>query len=94
LETSNASIQGWTTGPEAWDLFVGRHPELGYRAGKWRFHNFLRSFREPLLAADAIRCAQGRRWVAHCDRFEVTAFGCATGVVATKAKATSEKDPA
>ena len=69
----------WKTGPEAWAEFVRRHPELGLKAGKWRFHNFLRLHRDTLVAADAIRIAQRRFWIAHVERLCTTAFDCATG---------------
>lgn len=69
----------WQTGPEAWQEFVRRHPELGLKPGKWRFHNFLRLHKQALMHADAIRLAQRRFWIAHVDRLCVTAFECATG---------------
>jgi hypothetical protein len=69
----------WQTGPQAWDEFVRRHPELGLRPGRWAFHNFLRLHRTSLLTADAIRLAQGRHWVAHIERFCDAAFDCSTG---------------
>lgn len=69
----------WGTGPQVWDEFVRRHPELGLRPGRWGFHNFLRLHRPSLLTADAIRLAQGRHWVAHVERFCIAAFDCSTG---------------
>lgn len=69
----------WQTGPEAWSEFVRRHPELGLKPGKWRFHNFLRLHKQTLLEADAIRLAQRRFWIAHVERLCTTAFDCATG---------------
>lgn len=69
----------WQTGPDAWKFFTERHPELGYRSGKWQFHNFLRLFKTHLLAKDAIRMAKGRHWIAHIERFNEVAFDCATG---------------
>lgn len=72
----------WTTGVDAWKQFVHKHPELGYRAGKWGFHNFLRYYRDPLVAADAIRLAKRRFWVANSERFSEVAFECATGRIA------------
>jgi hypothetical protein len=71
----------WQTGPQAWDEFVRRHPELGLSPGRWSFHNFLRLHRAPLVTADAIRLAQGRHWVAHVERFCAVAFDCSTGRV-------------
>jgi hypothetical protein len=68
----------WTTGPQAWAVFISRHPELGYRPGHWAFHNFLRASRSQLLAADAIRLAKRRHWIAHVDRFCSVAFECCT----------------
>ena len=70
----------WQTGPDAWQAFTILHPELGYRAGKWQFHNFLRLFKSRLVRSDAIRLAKGRHWIAHVDRFCKVAFDCATGV--------------
>ncbi len=69
----------WKTGPEVWALFVNCHPELGYRPGRWQFHNFLRFHREALTGCDAIRLAKRRFWIAHIDRFNLAAFDCATG---------------
>lgn len=69
----------WITGREAWDEFVTRHPELGYRPGKWAFHNFLRYHRNELAKRDAIRLAKRRFWVAHRMRFERASFDLATG---------------
>ena len=69
----------WLPGPTAWDHFVARHPELGYRPGKWAFHNFLRYFRQTLIDRDAIRLARRRFWVAHRARFFEVGFDCATG---------------
>ncbi len=69
----------WQTGPQAWDEFVRRHPELALSPGRWSFHNFLRLHRPALVGADAIRLAQGRHWVAHVERFCAVAFECSTG---------------
>jgi hypothetical protein len=71
----------WMTAADAWALFVKRHPELAYREGRWQFHNFLRMHREALRAADAIRMAKGRHWIAHRERFMRAAFDCATGAM-------------
>jgi hypothetical protein len=68
----------WVVGTQAWADFVAHHPELGYRAGKWPFHNFLRFHRDQLLALDAIRLAKRRFWIAHRTRFPAVAFDCAT----------------
>ena len=67
------------TGPKAWDEFVLRHPELGYKPGRMNFHNFLRQSRGYLLQADAIRFAKNRFWIAHVERFCLCAFEYATG---------------
>lgn len=69
----------WITGPDAWLQFINLHPELGYRPGRMNFHNFLRGHRARLIAADAIRLAKRRFWVAHGGRFPVAAFELATG---------------
>ncbi|TWO67765.1 hypothetical protein FN976_25610 [Caenimonas sedimenti] len=68
----------WVAALEAWSLFVECHPELGYRSGKWQFHNFLRLHRKALQSADAIRFAKRRFWIAHRQRFPDAAFACAT----------------
>jgi hypothetical protein len=73
------SPSNWTVGVSAWNAFVQSHPELGLRPGRWPFHNFLRFHRSSLVAADAIRLARKRFWIAHLDRFDVAAFECATG---------------
>lgn len=75
------ALHPWRVGPEVWGLFVERHPELGFKPGRWPFHNFLRFHREALLHADAIRLAKNRFWIAHVDRFCAAAFECATGKV-------------
>lgn len=69
----------WIPGVSAWDAFVQHHPELGLRSGKWPFYNFLRFHRRSLLAADAIRFARRRFWIANVERFDEAAFDCATG---------------
>jgi hypothetical protein len=69
----------WITAADAWVAFVKKHPELAYRPGHWQFHNFLRQHRDALCAADAMRKAKGRHWIAHRERFEKVAFDCATG---------------
>jgi hypothetical protein len=68
----------WTLGQNAWRTFTQRHPELGYRAGHWGFHNFLRVFKRELVDSDAIRLARNRHWIAHVDQFCRVAFKCAT----------------
>ena len=73
----------WSNGLTAWSEFVKRHPELGYRAGKWPFHNFLRYVRRALVQADAIRVAKRRFWIAHRIRFNDVAFACASGQLAS-----------
>jgi sulfur relay (sulfurtransferase) DsrC/TusE family protein len=70
----------WTTAVEAWNSFVASHPELGYRAGHWQLHNFLRHFRDQLRSCDAIRMAKHKHWIAHRERFRLAAFECATGM--------------
>lgn len=77
--TSSTANDKWVTGPDAWQAFVREHPELGYQSGKWGFHNFLRHYRDALVAVDAIRLAKRRFWVAHLSRFGAAAFECATG---------------
>lgn len=74
----------WMPGAQAWAAFVGRHPELGYRPGRWQFHNFLRLHRDDLVAMDAIRMAKRRFWIAHADRFSHAAFECATGMLSSR----------
>lgn len=76
-----ASNNEWITAQEAWAEFVRQHPELGYHAGRWQFHNFLRFFREHLRNADAIRLAKRKHWIARRVRFVEEAFACATGMI-------------
>lgn len=71
-------LHEWVTAAVAWKHFVDEHPELGYRAGRWPLYNFLRFHRSRLQAADAIRKARNRFWVAHRSRFAEVAFQCAT----------------
>ncbi len=72
----------WRTGPDTWAQFVKLHPELGYKPGRWQFHNFLRLHREALVQRDAIRLAKNRFWIAHVGRFCSIAFDCATNAPA------------
>jgi len=67
----------WITAHQAWTDFVRAHPELGYAEGKWQLHNFLRIYRDALVAHDAIRKAKNRFWIAHARRFEQVATGAA-----------------
>ena len=76
----------WKVGPDAWAAFILKHPELGYRPGKWQFHNFLRFHRIALVEQDAIRLAKNRFWIAHLDRFCTVSFACATGAHLPAAK--------
>lgn len=69
----------WTTAHEAWRVFTQVHPELSYRDGRQAFYNFMRLYREELVAADAIRRAKKKHWVAHTERFIAVAFALATG---------------
>lgn len=68
----------WLTGPQAWAEFVTTHPELGYKPGRMNFHNFLRNAKSRLVAADAIRLAKRKFWIAHQSRFPETAFEIST----------------
>jgi hypothetical protein len=78
----NQTNHNWKVGPEVWAHFIQLHPELGYRPGKWPFHNFLRFHRDALVAKDAIRLAKKRFWIGHIERFAQVAFDCATGAEA------------
>jgi len=71
----------WVTAAQAWECFVNAHPELGYRAGKWQFHNFLRLHKAALIERDAIRLAKNRFWIAHLRRFLDVAFESCTGKI-------------
>lgn len=68
----------WDIGLQVWSEFVELHPELGYRADLFSFHNFLRHHRPVLVRSDAIRKAKGRWWIGHRTRFFEIAFACAT----------------
>jgi hypothetical protein len=70
----------WLTGPQAWAEFVTTHPELGYKPGRMNFHNFLRNAKSRLVAADAIRLAKRKFWIANQSRFPETAFEISTCV--------------
>jgi hypothetical protein len=84
----------WIVGPQAWAEFVNLHPELGYKPGRMNFHNFLRNAKNQLLAADAIRLAKRKFWIAHQSRFPETAFEISTCVFTQTANAfeTGEKN--
>ena len=71
--------QQWSRANPVWDDFTKKHPELGLNKGPGAFHNFLRSYRQPLVNADVLRLARNRFWVANVDRFCEVAFECATG---------------
>ena len=68
----------WLVGPTAWEIFVNKHPELGYKPGRMNFHNFLRHARDELVGMDAIRMAKHKFWIAHEERFSIGAFAIAT----------------
>lgn len=68
----------WIVGPQAWADFVIAHPELGYKPGRMNFHNFLRNAKHQLVAADAIRLAKKKFWIAHPSRFAHAAFEIST----------------
>lgn len=80
MHTTN---EQWMVAQDAWNVFVKRHPELGYREGRWPFHNFLRFYRRHLVELDAIRLARRRHWVANLPVFLNVAFDCATGLFDT-----------
>lgn len=69
----------WVVAHDAWRQFTQTHPQLGYRPGYWVLANFLRYHRDQLLAADVIRKARGRFWIADLTRFSSVAFDLATG---------------
>ena len=79
VSATSTTCSHWAPGPQAWDAFVQRHPELGYPPGRWAFHNFLRIHRATLIDIDAIRLARNRHWIVHLERFCVAAFDLATG---------------
>ena len=81
----------WMAGPDAWAAFIKLHPELGYRPGKWQFHNFLRFHRQALLDCDAIRLAKRRFWIAHFERFAAAAFDHATNAPRLSSQAGESK---
>ncbi len=80
----------WLTGPQAWAEFVATHPELGYKPGRMNFHNFLRNAKPHLVAADAIRLAKRKFWIAHQSRFPETAFEISTCAVTQTSAAALE----
>jgi hypothetical protein len=69
----------WQPGVKAWDRFVVKRPELGFKPGHYSFHNFLRRHRDTLIRADVIRRARNRFWVVHTERLIQVGFDCATG---------------
>jgi len=69
----------WVVALEAWRRFTQIYPQLGYGSGYWILTNFLRYNREHLIAADVIRKARGRFWLADISRFPDVAFELATG---------------
>jgi hypothetical protein len=68
----------WMTAHEAFAAFCAQHPELGLRPSYWSLHNLLRHHRQPLEAADALRRANGRHWIAHRERFDSVLFDLLT----------------
>lgn len=68
----------WTTAHEAHAQFCATHPELGLKPSFYGMHNLFRRFREPLEAADALRKASGRHWIAHRERYPKTLFDLLT----------------
>lgn len=68
----------WVTAHEGFATFCATHPELGLRPSYWGLHNMLRHHRQVLEAADALRRANGRHWIAHRERFPRTLFDLLT----------------
>jgi hypothetical protein len=64
----------WGVGHEVWQAFAKQHQELRIKGNAHAFHNFLRRAKAPLVAADAIRIANGKHWIAHRERFALVAF--------------------
>ena len=73
-ETSN-----WEPLRPVFDRFVAAHPELGLNPGYWAMTNVLRTYRTALVAADVIRMANKRHWIADNSRFNQTLFDLITG---------------
>ena len=69
----------WASLESVWHDFVSANPVLDMRPDPWALTNFLRSTREKLVDADAIRKAKGRFWIAHVERFPAVAFALITG---------------
>jgi hypothetical protein len=78
-QQSPAQRPQWQKADQVWEAFTRRHPELSLPSGRWGFHNFLRTHRQALIKADALRLARNRFWLGHMDRFARAAFECATG---------------
>jgi hypothetical protein len=66
--------------PGLWVDFVHQNPDVGYRWGKWQFHNFLRFHRDALVASDVSRQAKKHFWIGHVERLPATASAYTTGV--------------
>ncbi len=64
----------WGVAHEVWQAFAKHHEELRIKGNAAAFHNFLRRAKAPLVAADAIRIANGKHWIAHRERFALVAF--------------------
>ncbi|NBW13974.1 MAG: hypothetical protein EBR82_38820 [Caulobacteraceae bacterium] len=67
-------VSEWGVAHEVWQQFAKHHQELRVKSNAYAFHNFLRRAKAPLVAADAIRIANGKHWIAHRERFNQVAF--------------------
>jgi hypothetical protein len=80
----NDPLPEWATASEVYAAFCQSHRFLGLKPGRMNFHNALRRFRDPLVAADAIRLVNGgaRHWIAHRRRFPEVMFELLTAAEA------------
>ena len=69
----------WVPLMTCWSQFTSDHHVLGLRDSYHAAHNFLRRYRDALLAADVLRRANRRFWIADANRFSAFAFDLVTG---------------
>ena len=73
-ETQTQPGESWGIAAEVWRDFVTANPVLGLNPGPWALTNFLRHAKPALVAADVLRKARGRHWIAHRAKFAAVAF--------------------
>lgn len=76
--TTETNPDDWKIAAEVWRDFAAAYPILGLNPEKWAFTNFMRHAKADLVAADVLRKANGKHWIASASRFPAIAFELVT----------------